>query len=543
MAQINKTPFNIDLLILDKNKAKQLKPITKLNIFETSSQNFDPDGLYSTKIFGPVGSELRNDSFAYIDLKIKILHPLVYQHYCTMKALYKDVMHGKKYAKYSKADKDLVPATIEDGDTGYTFFINNMENIKFDPKDSDQRDFKIKIKNKYGKKEDMFSNWLVLPAGMRDYTVDEAGKPSTDEVNDIYKKLIAVTTILNNTKVTPSTEYTIDNIKVKIQNITLELYEHFRTLLDGKNKFIQGKWSKRAISQGTRNVITPPMNNITDLDSNENITLEHSVVGLYQYIRGIAPITMNRLHTLFINRIFNPSTTLANLVDPKTMETVVKEVPVKKRDEWLSLEGLDDIIGKLEQEDIRTEPIKVDGFYMLLVHEKGDDITVVFNTANLPEEYDRKYLRPITYFEMMYLAIYDVRNKYPGFLTRYPVTNLGSIFPSKLYVKTTSKGRTINLTMNGQTKRVTEYPDFKESFYNSMSIPYSYLGVVGGDFDGDTMSLNILYTDESIKEINDILNNKDYYIKPDGSLAFSPVTDTLQYVIKTMSDKNNTLFN
>ena len=79
MAPINKTPFNIDLLILDKNKTKQLKPITKLNIFETSSQNFDPDGLYSTEIFGPVGSELRNDSFAYIDLKIKILHPLVYQ--------------------------------------------------------------------------------------------------------------------------------------------------------------------------------------------------------------------------------------------------------------------------------------------------------------------------------------------------------------------------------------------------------------------------------------------------------------------------------
>lgn len=539
----SKPPFNIDLILLDKSKIKNLKPVTKLNIFESSSQNFEPEGLFSTEIFGPVGSDLRNDTFSYINLQVKIMHPLVYQHYSTLKAFYKDVMYGKKYAKYSKADKDLIPATIEDGETGYTFFVNHMELIKFDPKTSDQRDFKIKIIKKYGSKEDMFSNWLVIPAGMRDYTVDEAGKPSEDEVNDLYRKLLSVTSILNNANITPSTEHTIDDIKIKIQDITVEIYEHFRTLLDGKNKFIQGKWSKRAISQGTRNVITPPMNNITDLDSSNNITLDHSVVGLYQFIRGIAPITMNRLHSLFINRIFNPATTASNLVNPKTMSTEVKDVPVKKRDEWLSLEGLDDIIGKLEQEDIRSEPIKVDGYYMLLVHDKGNDITVVFNTDNLPEEYDKKYLRPITYYELMYLAVYDVRDKYPGFLTRYPVTNLGSIFPSKLYVKTTSKGRTINLTMTGQTKQVIEYPDFKESYYNSMSIAFSHIDALGADFDGDTMSLNILYTDESIKEVNGLLDSKDYYIKPDGTLAFSPETDILNYVVKTMADKNNKLFN
>ena len=481
-----KTPFNIDLLILDKNRAKQLKRITKLNIFESSSQNFEPEGLFSTEIFGPVGSELRNDSFACIDLKIKILHPLVYQHYITMRAFYKDIIHGKKYAKYSTADKDLIPATIEDGGTGYTFFINNMEKIKFESKDSDQREFKIKIIKKYGQLDNMFSHWLVLPAGMRDYTVDEAGKPSEDEVNDLYRKLLSATTLLNNAKITPSMEHTIDDIKVKIQNITLEIYEHFRDLLDGKNKFIQGKWSKRAISYGTRNVITPPMNNIVDLEADNNITLEHTVVGLYQYIRAIAPITMNKLHTLFINRIFNPSTTASNLVNPKTMHTEMKEVPVKKRDEWLSLEGLDDIIGKLEQEDVRNEPIMVDGWYLLLVHEKGDDITVVFNTNNLPDEYDRKYLRPITYYELMYLAIYDIRDKYPAFLTRYPVTNLGSIYPSKLYVKTTTRGRTINLTMNGVTKKVVEYPNFKESYFNSMAVSLTQIDALGADYDGDS---------------------------------------------------------
>ena len=529
--------FNLDLLILKDENVKHLKPVTALNILESSSKNFESKGLYSTEIFGPIGSKLRNDSFAYIKLKTNVLHPLIYKHYCKLKMLYKDIMSGKKYARFDNEIKDFVLSNISDGDTGYAFFVNNMDNIKFDNRDSEQRKFRIAMVKKYGKKEDMFGNWAVMPAGMRDYSVDEAGKPSKDEVNDLYVKLLGVTNILLNTKLDPDMEFTIDTVKISIQNVLLEIFEHFRTLLDGKNKFIQGKWAKRGVSHGTRNVLTPPLNNIKDLDSSNNITLEHTVVGLYQYIRAITPITMNRLHTIFINRILTQTTTQASLINPKTMKSELVEIPVKKRDEWLSLEGLDDVIGKLEQEAIRKEPVMLNGYYMALIHEKDNELMVVFNTDHIPEDYDTKYLRPITYIEMMYIAIYDIKDKYPACVTRFPVINLGSIFPSKVFVKVTNNSRTVNMSILGQVTKMLNYPILDDTFFNSLAVPSCYLAVLGGDYDGDVVSFNVLYSEESIKEIEDIVKQKSYYIKPDGELAFSPVTKTLTYVVKTMADK------
>ena len=57
-----------------------------------------------------------------------------------------------------------------------------------------------------------------------------------------------------------------------------------------------------------------------------------------------------------------------------------------------------------------------------------------------------------------------------------------------------------------------------------------------------TMSLTVVYTNEAIEEIEDSLNSLKHYIKPDGSLAFSPVTDILEYVVKTMADPDNKLY-
>ena len=143
---------------------------------------------------------------------------------------------------------------------------------------------------------------------------------------------------------------------------------------------------------------------------------------------------------------------------------------------------------------------------------------------------------------MMYIAVYKIRNKYPACLTRYPVINLGSVFPSKVYLKVTTTSRKINLTLNNITEEYVNYPKLDESFYNSLSVPGCYLGVLDADFDGDMMSFNVLYTDESIKEINDLLDNKSYYIRPDGEIAFSPITGTLEYVVKTMADKTCALY-
>ena len=55
-------------------------------------------------------------------------------------------------------------------------------------------------------------------------------------------------------------------------------------------------------------------------------------------------------------------------------------------------------------------------------------------------------------------------------------------------------------------------------------------------YDGDTGSLNIVFTDEAIQEVNDNLNKLSAYINTrSGGLLSTPMVDTVERVIFNMS--------
>jgi hypothetical protein len=478
------TPFNLDILVLHREQLKKMTPVTSLSILEPSSDNFEPAGLFSTEIFGLVGSPDRNHTFSYISLAVPVLHPLIYKHLITTRTLYQDVMSGTKYAVYDNKLKDLVLSNPEEGETGYTFFMSVIEKIKLSDNDSDLRKFKIFMIAKYGKPEYLLKEFLVLPAGLRDYTIGNNGRPEEDEINDKYRKLITLSNSLSNVTINKTTASSVDIIRYRIQEAVLELYTHIMGMLDGKRKFIQGKWGTRGIMYGTRNVITPSLNKVTDLDSPTNKGIEYSNVGLYQYSSAITPITMNRIHTHFISKLFNPDNNNAYLVNPKTMRTELSEIKIKDRDKWLTLDGLDSLLGTMGQEDLRNEPIMIGKKYLMLLHDTGKEITPVFNTDSMPDDFDSKYLRPITYYELIYIALLDTYPKYRALLTRYPVINLGGIYPSKISVKTTINPRKVKVMLGNIIYNATEYPNYKEAYYNSLSPHFAFLNALGADYDG-----------------------------------------------------------
>jgi hypothetical protein len=70
-------PWNIILL----NITPQLeKVIPKVTAVEALDRNFNlhPEGLFSTAIFGRVGEDRRLTTLAYIDLKVELIHPLIW---------------------------------------------------------------------------------------------------------------------------------------------------------------------------------------------------------------------------------------------------------------------------------------------------------------------------------------------------------------------------------------------------------------------------------------------------------------------------------
>lgn len=471
--------FNIDIIAPSDADVKYLGEIVNPNIFESSTNRFDRAGLFSTDIFGQVGSQARNTTLGYIDLKLKILHPFVFQNLCTLNSKYEDIISGKTRAKLDRDKWDLVED--KNGETGYTFFLSVLPRIRFSDNNSNERKYKIDLVRKYAKDEYMFNKFIVLPAGLRDYRVDESGQPVEDEVNTLYRRVLAVTALLKTIKIQDSNLYQLDPIRYKLQKSVNAVFEHFLNLLNGKYSFIQDKWSKRSIVNGTRNVLTPVPYKITKLDKTK-ITTNHSVCGLYQYIKAIAPITMNRVKSMFINKFLSPNSSTATLVDPKTMKTSLVNIKVNKRDEWLSMEGLNRIMNKMKQSDLRFEPVEIDGYYLQLLYDNGRDIILFNDTKDIPNDLEKGFIRPITYIELFYIAIYDIKDKYPGFITRYPVISLGGTFPCRVYVKTTFKARTVNITLNGIKKEIEEYPILGEECMESVSMATTHIARAGADF-------------------------------------------------------------
>ena len=139
--------FNINPMVIDDQHAFMMGEVTSLAIFESNSQVFDEHGLFSTTIFGPVGSTLRLEKPGYIDLKIPILHPLVYKHLISLNANFDKILSGKMKARF---DPDTA-TFIEDssGGTGYEFFMQYIQYVDFKENASRERRDKIALVRGY----------------------------------------------------------------------------------------------------------------------------------------------------------------------------------------------------------------------------------------------------------------------------------------------------------------------------------------------------------------------------------------------------------
>jgi len=522
-------PFNLKLLNLSTQEVSKLKEIKDLRIF-LSKQDFHPDGLFSTEIFGKVGSQERMENLAYIDLKTSILHPIIFKTLSKLKDLYKNIILSKEYAIWDETEKDFIKSNISEGQTGFNFFINHFRDIKYKETKSDLRKQYIKLMEKYKGQEFIDRYFIVIPAGLRDYTIDKDGKPSEDEINFYYRKLLSFSNSLSN--INNLSGYEADLIIAKIQQTAFEIYEYIRlNVFDGKTKFIQGNWTKRSIFNGTRNVITSLSLNIDSPFDHNNLKYNETAVNLYQYLKSIEPIVINKIRNNFIFNIFNENSLSANLFDKNDLTPKLTNLDIEIKEDWLSTKGLTTLINKFKQESLRHKYVEIQDKYLALIY-KGKDNTfkIIFGDTLIPDDIDKNLIKPITYAEMFYYSIFDVIDKYPAIITRYPISGLGSSYPSKVKVITTniSEAREeLDLNWEKTNKIYPSFPVKGVKFFNSVAVHYTKLKRLGADFDGDTVSFNVLYTEESINEINNLLNSVNFYKDVHGKLTYSVSDDVI----------------
>lgn len=528
-------PLNISLLILNAENTRGLRPVKVMDIFEGGSKSFHPDGLFSIETFGKVGDERRNRLFGYIDLGTKIFHPTIFKALVELKELYGDILAGKAYAVFNKSTKDFEPSVMGQGRTGFSFFIEHFHELKFEERKSTSREFNIKLIYE-NRANVLMDRLIVIPAGLRDFTIQENGKPDEDKINDIYRKVISISNVTRSYGAAADQEHA-DSTRYNLQVSVMEIYTYIVNLLQGKSKIIQGWWASRSVFNSTRNVITSNVSKTKRLNDPVTVSSTHTVAGLYQCMMAAFPIAVNLVRG-YLQDIFTGHSTPARLVNKKTLQREIKMVSSDHYDDWMTQEGLESLFGKFEVESLRHDVIEIEDSYLALIYNDGNVVRLLNDIDELPEGFDKKHVTPITYAELFYLAIQGRMKELPALVTRYPITGYGSIYPSLVYMKTTTRSQCLKILdheWKPTESYANEFPIKGLPFVNSMSPARNHLGRLGADFDGDTCSFTILSTDDAIAECMEKLASRDFYVGGDNTMYFSASNDVSDLIFAELT--------
>lgn len=536
MANVN-LPFNIRVLALTAAKLKNLQPITATDVFDGQTKTLHPRGLFSTEIFGRVGDDVRSMRFAYIDIRISIFHPVVFKALSDLRRLYEGILSGNAYAIWDPALKDFTKADAMTGKTGYQFFLQHWQQIEFEQSRSDKRKDCIDLVKKYADRA-LTDKVVVMPAGLRDVEIVD-GRVSMDDVNGFYRTLLAISNNFSDASIRTNPE-SINQARFRLQVEFNKLYDYVEDMIKGKHKLLLSGWASRSIMNGTRNVISAMDTTSKVLGGPGEPDFNTTIAGLYQSAKSALPMTLHAMRTGFLSKVFSTPGAPARLVNKKTWR--VEDVQLKPQyfDRYQSDEGLEKFLTSFKTADIRHRELEIADHWIGLLYRGPDGTYRVFqDISELPADRKREDVRPITFCELLYISVYRTLNGLPAFVTRYPVTGIGSIYPSRLLVQPTVKYETRReLDGNWQPKDdenvAYRFPVSDSTFMDSMAISAPKLVGLGADFDGDTSSLNTVYSDEARQEIDKFLKSKRAYVGVDGKFMSSFAVSTVELVFHNL---------
>lgn len=470
-------PFNIS--ILDLNNPRSLygiKPVTSLDTMDGATGNFNENGLFSISIFGRVGEERRQSNYSYIDIKIEVFHPIVYDALVALKGLHGGIMAGTEYAIWDPGTKNFIKSNAIEGRTGFHFFVEFWDQINFEVTRSVDREEKIKLIEKY-KDVALTSKIIVMPAALRDYEVGPDGRGSDDEVNEFYRTFLKVSNNISDASIRTNPEI-INRSRFRLQTNFCALYNHIENLIQGKKKLLMAKWASRRIWNGTRNVISAMNTSTPYLGAPGQVNINNTIIGLYQLLKALMPVARYHIRNGFLSRLFVSPDLPVKLINKKTLQLEDVNLNTEHWDRWATNEGIEKIITAFGEQSIRHKFLEIENHYVALIYKGPDNTFKIFNDINtLPASRDIKDVYPITFTELLYLSAYRILNTYPLFVTRYPITGVGSIYPSFAYCKTTVNSEQRQELGDdwmplGDDYVAREFPVYNDVFVNSL-IPHS----------------------------------------------------------------------
>lgn len=531
--------FDVTVMDTKTDRFKYIKPVTSMDTFQGMSKDFHDDGLFSTSIFGKVGTPDRNTRMSYINSKINVFDPKIYYLICSLKQLYKNIIAGTVYAKWDAKEKDFVKSTNIDGSTGFNFFLQHWKEIRFVKNTSQTRSDAIDVVNKY-KDIALTSKIMVIPAGLRDVEINNNEEITKHEINDFYVKLLSVANSLPDSGTLDS--QLTDRSRLTLQLTFCELYDYLSKLTGQEKKsFMRRKWGSRRVKYGSRNVIVALPTLPSVVGDKRVIRYNETGIGLYQASAVYSPVLAHKLLEGYLTHCKNPNEGMMNLVNVKTL--IREEVQLKPKliDRWLTPTGIFKTIDSLADQHIRNTPIRVGEHYLGLVYKDDKYFRLISDINDLADSGLKvENVHPITYGELFYIHGYEWYSDYPATVTRYPINGYRSIYPTYPHVMTTNRNfDLIPLDENLKPREgisAPHYPDTTDdNWFDAMATHSSRLVGLGADFDGDMCNFNPIFSDESRLAIKNYLNSKAAYLNSAGQLLNNPFHETLERILYSLT--------
>lgn len=406
----------------------KLDVVTSPRLF-SNNMIFDPNGILSNEIFGLSKSDRRN-TFAYIDLRRKFIHPHVYDK--VIKEIFRNIMYlvsGQK--RFSIKNNELV--LDNNGWTGIDELYDHWDEIDWS-KHKSKRDINKSLLSNLKKSEVFIDKLLIIPPAYRDVlisgTVDNSDHVNV--LNTLYTQIIRSVSMIQQGGLFVRTQYAT---QMKIQNMLVDVVNYFKSQISKKHGLIRQNLMGKSIDYGVRAVISAPTYNHKRYQD-RMVDFEHSAVPLSQCCSLYLPFIEAWLKNFFTREIINDPN-LGVYYDPETKKIITAKVidpeiqfsdkNIKKMIDnfMLNPDNRFKLIS-IAVEDNRKKDKKIN----CLLYLKGKQIT---------ENNVQKVLqRPMTITDLLYLACVDVCEKRHAMISRYPVgTDKGIIF-TNIRVQSTS---------------------------------------------------------------------------------------------------------
>lgn len=502
-------------------KVNELQEVTNPVFFVRDGVPY-PDGLLSYEIFG-ISKDDRANRFAYIDLYDYFLNPLIYKKWTRMDSKIRDLVHGTKKFKISSSGELVAD---ENGETGLKFLKKNIDKIRIKSTESSKRDMNIKFI--YENKDKMFiKQYIVIPAFYRD-VLSNGGYVGVGDINKLYSNLLMSIRTLKETA-----DYGIDMsdaCRGRIQELILNIYNWLtkEPNIAGKTGILKRSVLSKTADYGSRLVLSAPQLKVENLEDLP-VDLDYCLIPLASLCDNLFPYIVFWVRRFFENEFQNKTYPIVNN-NGKTEYITVKDPQIEFSDERIKKEMKRFMKGFSN----RFIPIEIPNeenkkIYMKF---KGNLATIDQSTHN-PSPKPEIYTRRLTWCDLFFMAAVEMSKDKAAVITRYPMDSYFNQFPMKIHVSSTKN--TVPMYVNNTF--YPRYPDIKDSdiltntsnmFIDTLNITNLRLKSIGGDYDGDQVTVKIAFTKEANEELLNHIQSKANFINLGGKSVIEPTNEAIQ---------------